>query len=737
MGYTNAVFFLDYDFGNDAARTALTGVTVSNPSGSIVRCTKTAHGLVTGAVVTLTLFDAWLNGDWKITRVDANNFDLDTAVWNSVIDGNGTVTPFGGSSWIDAWKTLNNGATAARIKGGDELRLAKSPAPYSVGNATWTNLSKTVTLATARTAVIDNCETEWTAAGDTTITRDPVATDAKEGSYCMKLTVDASPQTSIKQAYYTISGSGIDFSAYNRISFWLKNESAIADNNTWVVKLCSDTTGDVAVNTFKIPAISGTGSWLPLTLAPEVEGTLGLAIKSIAIYSGTTAPAASKYIRVDHFIACSEGDINLQSLISKNEREQGGEETFWPIQSINGTTILLDGFPNAKSTEGKGYSGASEVVATYCRETIKTTTGTTTSSIVQEVVDSGSYASEIVIKGGYNKLSGNQEGETWLDGLCGRGIGIYMNNKSFIKLYCIGMVRYYSGMQFNSSNNLIVSDCSFIGNSQYGLYLNGGSKGSLDGIMNCVCNSSGLSLTGSSNIVVNLLKSNSNINYGIQTDCNGLIKYLETKNNGTYGINANIASPLILEFVSANNSIGGIAYYSTGVIIQKANIADSTVVTSTYPFSGTGVFITKNVNTGYPEIWTGYGKIIAQAATAGGSGIEWKMMPINNLRNIDYPLRLKVATVAVNASSQVTAKLYFKKSHASDIGAKLICRGGQIAGVVIDAESTAPSDTNRNQVTLTFTPTEAGVVEIEALAYWLANAADENVIVDDFEITQA
>jgi hypothetical protein len=47
-----------------------------------------------------------------------------------------------------------------------------------------------------------------------------------------------------------------------------------------------------------------------------------------------------------------------------------------------------------------------------------------------------------------------------------------------------------------------------------------------------------------------------------------------------------------------------------------------------------------------------------------------------------------------------------------------------------------PDNTNRNQVTLTFTPTEAGVVEIEALA-WYVSSTTQSVIVDDIEITQA
>src|ERR1041384_4147884 len=119
MAYTSGLFYIDLEAGSDTARTALTTVTVANPSGTITRATKVAHGLTTGAVVDLTLFTAWLNSAWKITVVDADNFDLDGAVWQTTADNNGTVTPRGGSSKADAWKTFLTGASAARIAPGD------------------------------------------------------------------------------------------------------------------------------------------------------------------------------------------------------------------------------------------------------------------------------------------------------------------------------------------------------------------------------------------------------------------------------------------------------------------------------------------------------------------------------------------------------------------------------------------------------------------------------------------
>jgi len=82
--YTNAIFRVDPVAGSDAARTTLTPVTFSDSAGA-VNANIAAHGLVTGAVVTVSLTTNW-NGAWKITRVDANNFTLDTAVWSAGAD---------------------------------------------------------------------------------------------------------------------------------------------------------------------------------------------------------------------------------------------------------------------------------------------------------------------------------------------------------------------------------------------------------------------------------------------------------------------------------------------------------------------------------------------------------------------------------------------------------------------------------------------------------------------------
>ena len=695
-----------------------------------------------------------------------------------------------GSDWANSWKTITLGATEALISPGDIIRIAKSPAPTQLTagtkQATWTNLSKTVTLNAAETLTIDLCETAWTGTGDTIITRTAVATDGKEGSYCMKLAVDSSPQANILQAYYAIGT--IDFSAYQKISFWIKNQAKIADATTWVVNLCSDTAGTIPVDTFVIPAITSTTRWIPLTLTKVGGGNLGNAIKSIAIYSGTTAPTASRYIYVDDFIACTTDGLNLQSLISKNTLEQGGTEGWYGIQSINGVTVLLDGNPNTKGNTGRGYSGATETVATYKRETIKTDLVSSNTVVVQDIQDSGTVGNNIEFQGGYNIVSNEQDGESFFDGLNGNGYGLQLSSKVYVTLNHLNFSRYYYGIYFDSSNNntittvlnacnntyglkfdssnsnVITAITNANNNSYYGVFFTSSNNNTITTITNVNSNASGIRFTSSNNNIATAItnannnsnsgiyfyaaknntitaitNANNNSYYGIYFDYsfnNTIVTITNANNNSYYGVFFGIgANNIILSINTSNNIIAGIYAESGYNYINNATIGEIIKVEGFSSYSNGKIFI-NNIG-GFSNIWCDYGNIVSQDATAGGTRIEWKMSPTDVARDISYPLTLSIAKIAVVADKLVTIKTYFKKSHATDIGARLVCRGGQITGVASDEMDTCPEDTNRNELEITFTPTEAGVVEIEAWAYWLANAADENVIIDDMTITQA
>jgi hypothetical protein len=58
-----------------------------------------------------------------------------------------------------------------------------------------------------------------------------------------------------------------------------------------------------------------------------------------------------------------------------------------------------------------------------------------------------------------------------------------------------------------------------------------------------------------------------------------------------------------------------------------------------------------------------------------------------------------------------------------------------VSAVYTDYQSSAmAANTDWQELTLTFTPDNTGVYDIEALAWWVANTADESVYVDDMTL---
>lgn len=676
-----------------------------------------------------------------------------------------------GSDWAHAWKTITSGATVARIAAGDVIRIAKSPAPASVGNATWTNLSKTVTLAAAQNLNVDLCETNWTAngSGDVTPSSIAVATDAKEGSYCQKLLFDATVQTSIMQAYREISET--DFSAYQKISFWIKNNGAITAG-TLRISLCSDTAGATPVDYFDIPAIPSTSQWIPLTLTKSGGGNLGASIKSIALYTNSAVTGlASKYIYLDDIIACTTNGLNLQSLISKNSLEQGGNEAWYGIQSINSATILLDNDTSKKSNSGKGYFGTTETVATYKRETIKTALAAISSTQVQAIQASGTSGSNIQFQGGYNTSTNEQDGETFFDGLNGYGYGLYATAKTFITINRLNFSRYYaapylvSASNFWSFGSIFISNCydSFIISNCHNSTIetissvNGSSLISfascfgwtIGAITNCNNgDTQGLKIDVSANFKISsILSVSNNTNYGIQISdrANKNIINLVKKcdSNGIYGVyfNGSFNNKIFSISTSANATSSIYSQMSDNNFVKNATISEETKITfsTSFIYANPKIFLGSiGGDTDDNQIFSTKSEspaIRSQTATRHtASGTAWKFAPQSG-RNLGYKLDLSIAKIAVVASKLVTVKAWMKKDHASNIGCDIVCEGGQIAGVAADVSATKADDTDWEELTITFTPTEAGVVEILARAWYVAG--NSYAYVDDLTITQA
>jgi hypothetical protein len=816
MAYTNGVFYIDLVNGSDAARTALTTCIASNPSGTITRINKTAHGLVTGAVVDLTLFSAWLNAAWKITKVDNDNFDLDDAVWQTTADNSGTVTPRGGSSWSDAWKTVTSGATAARTQSGDEIKVSKTDDPVSIGNATWTNKSKTVTLSTPQTITVDNCESGWVAQNGQGLSYPTSGFSLRQGSAYLQAVRTTAYSTNTLYAYKTlpgpvasvsvagggsgytigtqirinsgnnnavvqvtglsgtavssvvliqpgtgysagtysttiISGSGTgctitvssvsatDFSAYDSLTFWATGYYFAIAANSWKLALCSDTAGTVIEYEYPIQATLRAGGVCSfVSLGVSVGGNKS-AIRSVALYSSTVAPRSlggGAGITLDNISACNSNGLNLKTLISKKSAATfDTSEGWYGIQNIDGTTIRLDSYIDSLGKIAT-YSGTTQTTLTYMRKTFQQLSTNQTTG-VNALNNNG-----LSISGGWNTSTNTKDGMTVLDGVDGYSYGLSMKPGCFISdfWFCrwsFSLFFYNSGQYYtiqncgfsNSSEGVTfypataidvkILSCMFVGCKNATMLYSGGGS-----IRPLIKDSKYLSNTDSSTMQGDLI------------NCDFLQHY-DVTTNGDVRIFDNIGPRKIV-----NCTFSRVEYYvGPRSLINLKNC----LITGSTEFSGPSgfdsrtdyyLFSEQHDRTPYNFVVSEGGTMVTMATDRPGqTGNMWRMSITSNVRTSYYPLRLSLMKIAVTANNLVTIKAWMKKSHATNCNGKLRVKGYQIEGVKDDVISTMTNTVDWQEVTLTFTPTENGVVEVEALAEYVA--ANANIFIDTVTVTQA
>lgn len=798
MSYTNAVFYLDPISGSDSARTALTTVTVANPSGTITRATKTAHGLVTGSVHTFSAFSAWLNDVWKITVVDANNFDLDGAVWQATADNNGTVTPFGGSSKADAWKTHNSGATAARIAPGDTIREIASPEPTSLAqSATFTNASNTITLTTAVTADISTCESAWTA-GTANVTC-TTSSDCRQGSASASNAINGTFTTGLA-AYKALAGA-TDFSAYQQISLSIKTNVAYTSGQLQL-KLCSDAAGVTAVNTINLPGAAGANmGWLGITV--DTGGALGASIQSVALYVVTDFGAVT--VQLDNIIACkassADDALSLTSLVGKpwclnwaasttyaanalrkptspnrngykyKVTAGGGgasgsseptwptepgktvtdgaltwtcdslEETWWYLNSISGTTLTV----GQDVAGGRGYVGTTESVTIYKREPTPLTQSTATAS--GDFQDSGSVAGgQITFSGGWNRTDmTTQTGETWLNSYSrSTGSVLGFNTKNYITVENISTVRGATPIACGTANfgnrlkNVhIASGGTAISGmvTSTSVYVDGLVVSNCSGVTN---DGGGYDTTLTGRCVGAYSTPLCNFSSPI-TNSSVDLSSVEVKNSGSYAFNSYSAKPSFIRgLITENNT--GVAALGAGELYVggTATVAEATLVNASLmiAFKRATLYI-NNLNGAGANVVTDGGTITQSTSQRNtASGYSWLFNPTSTTRSAEYPLKLSVAKVACSANALVTLGIYVRRD-STNIAGRLMVRGGQIAGVGADASvACTPSINTWTQYTLTFTPTVAGVVEISFEAYDGVGTTN-SLWIDDFSASQA
>ena len=705
----------------------LTSCTASNSSGLIL-ITKTAHGFSNGDCVYIEDMATALtaNGCWVITYVNSSTFTLNGSTY--VADG-------------------------------------------TAGKITLVNRA-VVKLTTAQTTDVCKCQKIWNIANTSTITLDTSV--YKDGDASHKL-VKASPGNSTLYSWMATLSS-LNLSGKQKLSFWIRNETAILANQ-WSVCLCSGADGTGVQNTFKIPAIPSTARWLPLTLSAEEGVNLYNGIQSIAIYSGSAA-ATTTGIYFNNFIACATSGLNLQSLISHNTLEQSSisatgyaNEGWYGIKNISedGKVIFLDSDTNSLANanivgRGMGYSGATNTYTTYIRETHKTALVASSTTVIQECMKNGTSGNNIEYQGGFSLTNGLQEGESFFDGLCGWGYGLQLSSRSYNSLNRLNFCRYYQGIYTLSCNYLTFTNISNVTNcNNVGAYISNTNNCIFIVLGNFNNNgSAGIQIdTSYNNAFTNIVNINNNNSNGLYVNLAAL-NYIATignvNNNSTsYGIyflastNNKIDS---ISNINCNNTVGVYFKNSSGNIIKYGNSTNN--VTSCFASSNGGINYLMNFlanqSTEYTnpsvalydgsyifsqnhdqvtwDVWifTYGGTINNRASTlSAGSGKEWLFTTSQVVRDVNYPIKLMLFPVYVNAGAVVTVHVLFKKGHASNIGAKLVIEADAITGVTQQVQTVPDLDTEQN-ISVTCNPTYAGVIEVWAWVYYVAGHS--TVIVD-------
>jgi len=670
-------------------------------------------------------------------------FYLDFVNGNDVNDG---------SDWAHAWKTITSGPTAARIAPGDTIRIAKSPDPTSLGqSATWTDGSNVVTLTSAVTAEICDCDVQWTQSAN--VTSMVNSTIHKEGTGCAKH-VFASGFTTGLASYFALGGA-TDFSAYQQVSLWVRSTVALAAG-TLSLRLCSDAVGAVTVDTIAIPAINGANRWQVVTV--DTAGALGASIQSIALYADIDPGTPTVYL--DNIIACkasaSVDSLTLASLISKNSAAQGGTEAWWPLKSIVGTTVILGGETNrSRVSDHPKYAGDTESVTTYKREAIDMGGESSETGSANIAQDSGTVTSQIAFEGGYNTSTSLQDGETFIDGRNGNGRGVYIpNGKTDITIERCNAIRWYLGLYFHEGTERCeILNCQTLGACDFGLR-GLGYNGIAQLLQNIIaCSSHGIYLESNGKILeIGTIAGdggNGAIANGIRFDD---VRIFEICDCGkiayqNYGIHTGIGDGIKIQHGVIRGSNTASIYHAfadaAGIIdLYNCKLEDAVeVVLSTLPIPHRVRSQRHDQIAGNHYIFDAHGTIKSQDSVRHtASGIAWEISPTSEDKREEFPLEMSLCRIACEANKQVTVNAWLRRDHATDIEGRIIIKGGTIQGVSADVSDslTAAADT-WEELEIQFTPTEAEVAEVFVQAYYPDSVSTYTytVYVDDVTITQA
>lgn len=641
-----------------------------------------------------------------------------------------------GSTFALRKKTIASACTG--LTAGDTVRVMASPDPISVGiNATFTNASDTVTLASAVTANIETCENAWTAAANVTATAS--TSSYREGTASANLVI-ASGFTTGLVAYKALGGP-TDYSAYQQISLLVRSSINVAAG-VLQLKLCSDAAGATPVDTISLPAIAS-GHWTPVVV--DTAAALGSSIQSVALYA--VSDPGSVTVNLDNIIACKASAaadaLTHVSLIGKNT---GDSEPWLCVGTINGTTVKV-AIGNA-STAAKGsyaakYYGTTETVALYRREAIQL-------SAAQSFTVSGSAFSTFNVVGGWNRTDMSTRTSVTVLRPVSAGstfnlLGSSSTQWAFVDRFIFAGVGNsgQTGVFFFQGDGHAIGACGF-SSCHFGAGWSQTAGGQAVGTLWSVGCLAPLWMGGSSEL---------DFVFELGT-CWGVLNASSTGAYVVYDtVNTINAMPHVALYCDEACNVYGLAGGGTGNSVAEweffnTTLSDVTVLhalnrrlarartynLSAYSLSAIGGYDIVDVNYNkvagnhrvVPRLSGGSGESLIETATDQrhtASDVSWRFTNAGgtNVSPME-PAVLPLGKIACVAGEARTVTLWARRSHANLV-VRLTAKRGCLPGLTtVTPAVTAGAINTWEQLSIAFTPTVDGVVDIEAHFYLIAAA---------------
>jgi hypothetical protein len=676
-----------------------------------------------------------------------------------------------GTTFVNRWRTIGLGATAARIAPGDIIRIIASRDPYNAGAAQWTNNTGSIVSPTAASRyvtwatpgpvkVIDAGETAWTAA--TNITATTVTTTYKIGTRSLQFT-PATAFTTGKAAHRAFP-STLDLSEYQGVSFWFRSGTTAIPDGRYEIHLCSDSTGDTPVHVIPVK-IGEASAWC--TVEWHNGAALSSNINSIALVA-LTDPGTTVF-GLDNIVAIKgRSDSRYISHACAIGKNTVGEPDWYGILGFDDDAVYLGGCrdvnPGSSLTvRPPSYVGTTESVDTWVLQAFDADAALATAA--RTVADFGTIDDPIIFSGGWNRTDmSTQTGASYYHGrhYFSGAITCTRANISFEKIgglyFLVAVVHHTSATTGNFTCDLehaigcregmlTLHNETFIGfaklkfKSIYGAYM---------GLLNFTSATTVPMTAGKVFIYGGRIHGSvGGTAFPALTLSPNMYAYIDRVDNndtslqfaptpGTRGeVTIHGATFDIKGVLAATNVVGTLPNCRVN-LIGCSILGDNTLQTETSTTSSIRLVRHNGNPLNHQLIHHDFAVFSDTAIRHTASGLAWRLevydRGADRRPNSNSPARFPLAKVACVGGSAVEVKCWVRRSDAS-LSAGLQVMPSDIVGTPSTLDPirvlTSASAGDWSELTLTFTPSETGAVEVEGIAW----GAVESAHFDDITVT--